>query len=99
MYRALPQSPTAPAPSRREPIEAFVQLSAIALIRYLLFFSLIYLMKNTGDTSVSTSVTVISGGDAPAYISFWYYLSVLKPVLVSVLVAIMSIVGLCRTKK
>lgn len=74
-------------------------VSAIALIRYLLFFSSIYLMKNTGDTSVSTSVTVISGGDAPAYISFWYYLSVLKPVLVSVLVAIISIVGLCRTQK
>ena len=74
-------------------------VSAIALIRYLLFFSSIYLMKNIGDASVSTNVTVIGGSDVPAYFSFWYYLSVLKPVFVSVLAAIISTVGLCRTRK
>ncbi len=74
-------------------------VSVIALIRYLLFFGSIYLMKNIGDASASTSVTVIGGSDVPAYFSFWYYLSVLKPVFVNLLAAITSIVGLCRTRK
>ena len=74
-------------------------VSVIALIRYLLFFGSIYLMKYMGNTSVSASVTVIGGSDAPAHVSLWYYLSVLKPVFASVLAAIISIVGLCRTRK
>ncbi len=74
-------------------------VSAISLIRYLLFFGSIYLMKNIGDASAVTSVTVIGGGGVPAYSLFWYYLSVLKPVFVSVLAAITSIVGLCCTQK
>ena len=49
--------------------------------------------------SASTSVTVIGGSDVPAYISIWYYLSVMKPVLISVLAAITSVVGLYRTRK
>lgn len=73
--------------------------SMIALIRYLLFFGSMYFMKNIGDASVSTNVTVIGGSDVPAYISFWYYRSVLKPIFVSLLAAIISIVGLCRTRK
>ena len=68
-------------------------ISAVSLIRYLIFFISIYI----GEASASTSVTVI-GGDVPAYIPIWYYLSVLKPVLIDALAAITSIVGLCRTK-
>ena len=77
-------------------------VSAISLIRYLLFFasiSSIYHMKNIGDASASTSVTVIGGGDVPAYIPIWYDLSVLKPVLLSVLAAVASAIGLYRTRK
>ena len=74
-------------------------VSAISLIKSLLFFGSIYHMKNIGDASASTSVTVIGGGDVPAYNPIWYYLSVLKPVFDSVLAAITSIVGLCRTRK
>ena len=74
-------------------------VSAIARIRYFLFFGSIYHMKNIGDASASTSVTVIGGSDVPAHISIWYYLSVMKPVLISVLAAITSVVGLCRTRK
>lgn len=74
-------------------------VSTISLIRYLLFFGSIYHMKNIGDASTSTSVTVIGGGDVPAYIPIWYYLSVLKPVLLSVLAAVASVIGLYRTRK
>ena len=74
-------------------------VSAISLIRYFLFFGSIYHMKNIGDASASTSVTVIGGSDVPAYISIWYYLSVMKPALISVLAAITSVVGLYRTRK
>ena len=74
-------------------------VSAFSLIRYLLFFGSIYHIKNIGDVSSSTSVTVIGGGDVPAYIPILYYFSVLKPVFISVLVAITSVVGLCRTRK
>ena len=74
-------------------------VSAASLIRYLIFFTSIYQMKNIGDASASTSVTVIGGSDVPAYISIWYYLSVMKPVLISVLAAITSVVGLYRTRK
>jgi putative transcriptional regulator len=74
-------------------------VSVIELIRYLFFFGSIHLIKNIGNASVSASTTVIAGGDAPAYISFWYYLSAMKPVFMSVLAAIISIVGLCRTEK
>lgn len=56
-------------------------------------------MKNIGDASASTSVTVIGGGDVPAYIPIWYDLSVLKPVLLSVLAAVASAIGLYRTRK
>ena len=70
-------------------------VSAISLIRYLLFFGSIYI----GDASESTSVTVISGSSAPAYIPIWYYFSILKPVFISVFTAITSVVGLCRTRK
>lgn len=73
-------------------------VSAVSLIRYLLFFGSIYHIKNIGDASATTSVTVIDGG-VPAYIPIWYYFSVLKPVFISVLVAITSVVGLCRTRK
>ena len=73
--------------------------SAISLIRYSLFFGSIYHMKNIGDASASASVTVIGGGDVPAYIPIWYTLSVLKPAFISVLAAITSIVGLYRTRK
>ena len=74
-------------------------VSAISLIRYLLFFGSIYHMKNIGDASATTSVTVIGGGDVSALIPFFYYLSVLKPVFINVLAVITSIVGLCRTRK
>ena len=74
-------------------------VSAASLIRYLIFFTSIYQMKNIGDASASTSVTVIGGSDVLAYISIWYYLSVMKPVLISVLAAITSVVGLYRTRK
>lgn len=74
-------------------------ISPVSLIRYFLFFGSIYHMKNIGDASVSTSVTVIGGGDVPAYIPIWYYLSVLKPVLLSVLAAVASAIGLYRTTK
>ena len=59
----------------------------------------IYHIKNIGDASASTSVTVISGGDVSAYIPIWYYLSILKPVFISMFAAIISIVGFCRTLK
>ena len=74
-------------------------VSTISLIRYLLFFGSIYHMKNIGDASTSTSVTVIGGGDVPVYIPILYYLSVLKPVLLSVLAAVASVIGLYRTRK
>lgn len=74
-------------------------VSTVSLIRYAIFFTLIYQMKNIADASVSSSVTVIGGGDVPAYIPIWYYLSVLKPVFISALAAITSTVGLCRTRK
>lgn len=74
-------------------------VSTISLIRYLLFFGSIYHMKNIGDASASTSVTVIGGGDVPAYMPIWYYLSVLKPVLLSVLAAVASVIELYRTRK
>ena len=74
-------------------------ISTVSLIRYLLFFASIYQMKNIGDASASTSVTVIGGGDVPAYIPIWYYLSVLKPVLLSALAAVVSVIGLYRTRK
>ena len=74
-------------------------VSAASLIRYLIFFTSIYQMKNIGDASASTSVTVIGGSDVPAHMSIWYCLSVMKPALISVLAAITSVVGLCRTRK
>ena len=73
--------------------------SVISLIRYLILFASIYQIKNIGDASVYASVTVIGGGDVPAQIPIWYYLSVLKPVFISVLAVITSIAGLCRTRK
>ena len=74
-------------------------VSMVSLIRYLLFFASIYQIRNIGEASASTSVTVIGGGDVPAYIPILYYLSVLRPVLVNVLAAIASAIGLYRTKK
>lgn len=74
-------------------------VAAVSLIRYSFFFASIYQMKNIGDVSASTSVTVIDGGDVPAYIPIWYYLSVLKPVLLSALAAVASAIGLYRTRK
>lgn len=74
-------------------------ISTVSLIRYVFFFISIYQMKNIGDASTSTSVTVIGGGDVPAYIPIWYYLSVLKPVLLSALAAVASAIGLYRTRK
>ena len=75
---------------------AILVVSAASLIRYAFFFNQI---NNVADVSVSSDVTVIGGGNVPAHIPFWYYLSVLKPVFVSVLAAITSIIGLCRTQK
>lgn len=74
-------------------------ISMVSLIRYLLFFVSIYQMRNIGEASASASVTVIGGGDVPAYIPIWYHLSVLRPVLVNVLAASASAIGLYRTKK
>ena len=74
-------------------------VSAISLIRYLLFFGSIYRIKYIGDTFAPTSVTIIGGADVPAHIPFCYYLSVLSPVFISVFAAITSIIGLCRTRK
>lgn len=74
-------------------------VSTISLIRFLLFFGSIYHMKNIGDASTSTSVTVVGGGDVPAYIPIWYYLSVLKPILLSALAAVAAVIGLYRTRK
>lgn len=74
-------------------------VSSASLVRYFIFFTSIYQMKNIVGTSASTSVTAIGGSDVPAYMSIWYYLSVMKPVLISVLAAITSVVGLCRTRK
>ena len=74
-------------------------VSVISLIRYLVFFGSILHMKNIGEASASVSVTVIDGDVVPAYIPFWYYLAVLKPVFFSVLAAIISTVGICRTRK
>ena len=74
-------------------------ISTILLIRYLIFFTSIYQMKNIGDVSAITSDTVIGGGNVPVYIPIWYYFSVLKPVFISVLTAIASVVGLCHIRK
>lgn len=74
-------------------------VSTISLIRYLYFFSLIYQLKNIGQASASTSGTVIGAGDMPAYIPIWYYFSVMKPVLLNVLVEIVAVVGIYRTRK
>ena len=73
--------------------------SLISLIRYLFFFASIFQMTNIGETSTSTSVTVIGGSDVPAYIPIWYYISVTKPVLLSALVAVASAIGLYRTRR
>ena len=56
-------------------------------------------MKNIGDASASTSVTVIGGGDVPAYIPIWYDLSVLKPVLLSVLAAVAQLLDFIVPEK
>lgn len=74
-------------------------VSIVSLIRYAIFFNLIYQIKNVADAYASSSVTVIGGSDVPAYIPIWYYLSVMKPVFISVLAAITSVVGLFRTRK
>ena len=74
-------------------------ISAVSLIRYFIFFTVMYQMKNIGDASASASVITISGNDVPAYIPIWYHLSVLKPVFIGVLTATASIIGLCRTRK
>ncbi|MDO5392023.1 MAG: helix-turn-helix transcriptional regulator [Eubacteriales bacterium] len=74
-------------------------VSVVSLIRYVLFFTSIYQMKNIGGADASTNVTVIGGGDVPAYIPIWYYLSVLKPVLLSTLIAVASAIGFYRTRK
>lgn len=76
---------------------AILIVSAVSLVRYVLFFASIYPMKSIGDASAS--VTVIDGGNVPVCIPIWYYLSVLKPVLVTVLMAIALIIGLCHTWK
>lgn len=72
-------------------------VSAASLVRYVFFFGSIYQMKSIGDTS--TSVTVIGGADVPVYIPIWYYFSVLKPVLLSAIAAVVSVIGLYRTRK
>ena len=72
-------------------------VSAASLVRYVFFFGSIYQMKSIGDAS--TSVTVIGGADVPVYIPIWYYFSVLKPVLLSALAAVVSVIGLYRTRK
>lgn len=76
---------------------AILIVSAVSLVRYVLFFASIYPMKSIGGASAS--VTVIDGGNVPVYIPIWYYLSVLKPVLITMLMAIASIIGLCHTRK
>ena len=76
---------------------AILIVSAVSLVRYVLFFASIYPMKSIGDASAS--VTVIDGGNVPVYIPIWYYLSVLMPVLVTVLLSIVAIVGICKTKR
>ena len=78
---------------------AILIFSVFSLIRYLFFFASIYQMKIIGDASTSTSVTVIGGGDVPAYIPIWYYFSVSKPVLLSALATVASAIGLYRTRK
>lgn len=83
---------------RRVVFTAVLIVSAILLIRYLLFFGTIYHIQNTENASASASVTVI-GGDVPAYIPLWYCLSVLKPVFITVLAAAVSAFGLYRTRK
>lgn len=77
---------------------AVLMASLISLIRYLLFFSSIYQFNNTGDVTLA-NVSVIDGGDVPAYVPIWYYLSALKPVLVAIVLAIVSVVGFCRIRK
>ena len=74
-----------------------LSISIVSLIRYLVFFCSIYSMKNI--VNASTSVTVIGDADVFANFPIWYYLSVLKPVFVSLLAAIAAIIGLCRTRK
>ena len=76
---------------------AILVVSTTSLIRYVFFFASIYQMKSLGD--VSTSVTVIGDADVPAYIPIWYYISVVKPVLFSALIAVVSAIGLYRTRK
>ena len=78
---------------------AILIVSLVSLIRYLIFFTSIDQIKNIGDASASTSVTVIGGGDVPTYIPIWYYLSVLKPVFICALTAVTSVVGLRHTLK
>lgn len=76
---------------------AILIVSAVLLIRYVLFFASIYPMKGIGETSAN--VTVIGGGDISVFVPIWYYLSVLKPVLITVLMTISSIIGLYYTRK
>ena len=78
---------------------AIFVLSIVSLIRYTVFFNLIYPTNNAERAPISSSIAVIGGREAPAYIMFWYYLSVLRPFFVSVLASIIAIVGLCRTRK
>lgn len=75
---------------------AILVFSVVSLIRYLFFFASIY---QTETASTSASVTVIAGNDVPAYLPIWYYFSVLKPVVLSALVAVASAVGLYQTSK
>ena len=74
-------------------------ISAFFLIRYLIFFIFIYQLQNSGNVSTSTAVTVLDGDHAPLYFTFWYYFSVLKPVLLSALAAVASIIVLYRTRR
>ena len=74
-------------------------VSAVSLIRYAIFFGLLHQPANVAASSASPSVTVIGGSNVPVYLPIWYNLSVWRPVLICVLAAITSIIGLCRTRK
>ncbi len=73
--------------------------AAISLVRYLFLFCKIYQISNMMEMSGLGTTSVIGGADVPFYISVWYFLSVTKPVLVTILVAVASALGIYYTRK
>lgn len=71
-------------------------LASLVLLRYLLLFMIV---GGFAGNSSNGSTTVIGGGDVPAYIYALRFSMTSHPVLVTLLIAAGSIVGIYHTRK